>query len=280
MPIECCHAPVHACPPWDPARSLGNCDGLRPRARRVTPMCCAQPLEFTRCVFSKHGELPDRWRVPQEGDGRSWRRQGKPVHSRHRMAGPTARCVACENLNGLQAVIAAIQLIETDGEIAAGEPGRVKPPRRLSGAEVATVPNTVVLGEATEAAAVGPARASALVRAPLHGTVREPVDGEADAGDASERGKVRDVLGAERQREAASALAPLGRSAIATVRLSGSGGERSEPLGKRQRAARGTRAEARGIAAVSTRSGNRSGEPGREATRPNPSSCGRHDGRA
>ena len=63
-----------------------------------------------------------------------------------------------------------------------------------------------------------------------------------------ERGEHRDERGAQRRREETSALAPSRRWLNAARRRPGSGGERSEPPGKRS-AQRAKRAEATGIAA-------------------------------
>ena len=132
MAIECCRTPVHVCAPWETGKSLGKCGVPRPAGPSVTRTGYAQPFETTPCVWNKHVPVPNRWQVSQEGDGRSWLHQSTSGHPGHRMAGPTARCVACEN-QPPQGVKTAWNPRESDGGIDAGEPGGLEPPRRLSG---------------------------------------------------------------------------------------------------------------------------------------------------
>ena len=111
--------------PWESAVSRAG------GSARNTDCVTSNSLNL-RDVFSEHRLVPNRWQVSQEGDGRSCRRPGTTGHPRHRMAGPTARCVACENKAAPRSRM-PISCSINDGEIATREPGGLEPPRRLSG---------------------------------------------------------------------------------------------------------------------------------------------------
>ena len=81
------------------------------------------------------------------------------------------RCVGCENSRPPRAVRDGQSSGKSDGGIDAGETGRSKPPRRLSGTAVSTLLRAVVRGTVPASSAVVPA----LVRARLHGAVRSEV---------------------------------------------------------------------------------------------------------
>ncbi len=129
--------------------------GATYRCFRRTGGTCAAP-GYDNPVWSREHTLVPRcaWTV-LASHGYARRRQGTPVCACRTLA---ACCVPVWSHNGLQAVKAAIQPVETDGEIAGGEPGGMEPSRRLSEAEAATVPKTVVPDEATETAAATRAR--------------------------------------------------------------------------------------------------------------------------
>jgi len=99
------------------ALPLGKDGSRRPRSQPVTRKDYTQVLETVPCVCGEHGKNTDWWQVSQEGDARSWRPGSMAEHPRHAMARPTARCVACENLNGRQAVRTASRLSEMDGKL-------------------------------------------------------------------------------------------------------------------------------------------------------------------
>ena len=133
----------------------------------------------------------------------------------------------------------------------------------------------VVRSTATAAPAATPAPVLTRLRAAMRGEVREPAVGEADtagARSAAAPGRARRAPPARGEHSGA------GHGAIEPVL------DRVDPTAAASAASRRTSvsaqrpkgAKARGIAAVSSRSGDRSGEPGREATRPNPSHRSAH----
>ena len=143
--------------------------------------------------------------------------------------------------------------------IDAGERGGWEPPRRLMRRAVRPEPQAVVRSTLPEAGALVPAEVRAPVRRVVHGVVRSPVRGEARTGEA--RSAAKSPTSAARSAGERS-MRRLSRRCGRTWRRScraGSGGERSEPPGKR--------------AATEGNGGERdcSGMPGREAARPDSS---------
>ena len=172
---------------------------------------------------------------------------------RARTRSPAARCVGCGETAAPRSKETASDGIH-DGGIDAGEPGGGEPPRRLRG------------GTCSESCTgLCAARRRQRRRGCPHLCGHDC---------AARCGCVPQERSHERRDRCTGCRASRWTATLTPAAHEGlpcrGGGRPAAGQGKRS-AQRPKGAEARGIAAVSTRSGDRSGEPGREATRPNPS---------